>query len=163
MKMENQNNQNSIDSRLQNEKTNIPSLSELYKHQLTQKILDSAQGQTSSKNIVKIFPYRYFVVAALVILSMVILFLNQPNEEVVKVTNPVVKTNPPVIDSQMVKILAEKLNPDQIGDYANLLLTADAGLSDKYQAEIKALGTLSTRIVSSFYDDFKPVKNTKDN
>ena len=49
--MEDQNIQKSIESRLKSEKVEAPSLSDLYKERMTQKILNSSNGKDSMSRI----------------------------------------------------------------------------------------------------------------
>lgn len=152
-----------LENRLQSEKLNVPLLSDAYKDQLAQKVLAAASEAGTEKKVISILPLRYFVLAALVVLSFGLFFINQPKDEVQVKPTPVVKNAPSSDDMKALALLAEKFNPDQLGDYANYVLTADIRLNDKYQAEFRALGTISNKIVNSFYDDFKPAKKPQEN
>ena len=154
-------NKKSIESRLQTEKISAPHLTEAYKNRLAQKILNASGQEVSSEKEISIFHYRYLIVAALVILSLVLMIFKNHDQEMVKSEKVVLTESPQTVDAEVLKSLAEKFNPDKIGVYASFVLTADTSLNNKYQAEIKALGDLSHKIMTSFYDDFKPQKNTQ--
>lgn len=171
--------QNSLENRLISEKVNPVSLSDAYKNQLTQKVLDACQPKESTNKVVSIFSYRILVLVALFILSFSLLFLNQ--EKVVVTNNPNVATvvnlnkllenftiNPHAISISIPKTevfdtLSNKLNPDLIGSYASLIYTIDTNLTRQYQAEFNAIGSFSNKILTNFYDEFKPVKHTEEN
>ena len=70
---------------------------------------------------------------------------------------------PKKMRAEDVKILIEKLNPDQIGTYASLLLVVDTHLSNKYETELEVLRSMSKQIVTNFYEDFQPATTNKKN
>lgn len=152
-----------LENRLQSEKVNIPTLSEIYQKQLTQKILGgSALSQKEQRGRV-VFSYRYLLVAAILLLSLVIgsITLRQPIET--QAVPLKIISAPKMTNEEAVNVMIEKLNPDLIGVYANKILMADSKLADQYHAELQVLSTLSNRIVTSFYDDLKPVQHSEHN
>lgn len=161
--MEKNVNQHTLENRLQSEKINVSPLSVAYKDQLTQKIWEAAKHSKPERKVIFSLPLKYVTLAALLILSLGFFFINQPKVETPTVTAPVAKINPKPEDLKSLILLAEKFNPDQIGVYASYVLTAETTLNDKYQSEFRAFGAISNHIVNSFYDDFRPANNKKDN
>ena len=174
--MEDQNDEKYLEDRLQSEKVKVPPLSEIYQKKLTQKILKASSQLSDKEKTNAIFSYRYLLVAALLLLSIGIgsITLRQPKETSKETTKEtpknmpknmpkIVTAVPKMTNEEAVKVMIEKLNPDLIGVYANNLLKVDANLVDQYHSEFQALSMLSNRIVTSFYDDFKPVKRTEHN
>ena len=161
--MEDQNIQKSIESRLKSEKVEAPSLSDLYKERMTQKILNSSNGKDSMSRIKgQGLNYKYYLVAALVIVSCAFFMMFHQKPETIEIS-PLVKASAVTVDAKMVSGLFQKLDPDQLGTYASLLLSSDSSINHKYQSEFQALGLLSNRIVTSFYEDFKPAKTLENN
>ena len=93
----------------------------------------------------------------------ILLKITKENAVVVDAPKAIVVDLPKKANVEDIKRLVEKLNPDQIGTYASLFLTVDTSLANKYQTEFQALGALSNKIVTSFYDDFRPVKTAQNN
>ena len=161
--MANQNDEKKLENILQSEKVSIPSLSEMYQKKMTQNILSSANLPQKKQQGGVIFSYRYLLVAALLMLSIVVgsITLRQPIETQV-IPSKIVST-PKMTNEEAVNVMIEKLNPDLIGVYASQLLKADSKLADQYHAELQVLSTLSNRIVTSFYDDLKPINHLENN
>lgn len=161
--MEKNVNQNTLENKLQSEKVNIAPLSVAYKDQLTQKIWEAANHSKPERKVIFSLPLKFVTLAALLALSLGFFFINQPKVETPKNPTPVAKINPKPEDLNSLILLAEKFNPDQIGVYASYVLAAENTLNDKYQSEIRAFGTISNKIVNSFYDDFRPAEKQQEN
>lgn len=161
--------ENELLKRLNSEKVKLPKLSEASKAKISQAILANINcGSKVEQSKIKPIPHIVWLSAALILVSFSVWFLKAGvSVETVRVeTGNNIVQNVPVasqkekitIDPEAVRLMVEKLDPDQLGGVACRLLESEGQLKRQVSQEINALSTLSNKILSNFYDDFRPAE-----